>query len=178
MQTEFQGITIESVKGDITKQDGLEAVVNAANAQLLIGGGVAGAIHRAAGPELEEACKSLAPISPGEAVITEGFQMPNDYIIHCLGPVYGVDKPSDELLRAAYLNALQLAEDKGITSIGFPALSTGAFGYPLDQALEDFMPAFLEQLSRAASVRHIRFVLFSGKDAASYEKYIQEAVSS
>ena len=178
MQTKYQGITIESVKGDITKQDDLAAVVNAANAQLLTGGGVAGAIHRAAGPELGEACKPLAPISPGEAVITKGFEMPNNYIIHCLGPVYGVDKPSDELLRACYLNALQLAEDKGITSIGFPALSTGAFGYPLDQALEDFMPVFLEQLAQAASVQHIRFVLFSDKDAASYEKYIQEAVST
>lgn len=178
MQTEYQGITIESVKGDITKQDDLEAVVNAANAQLLTGGGVAGAIHRAAGPELEEACRPLAPISPGDAVITKGFQMPNDYIIHCLGPVYGVDKPSDELLRACYLNALQLAEDKGIPSIGFPALSTGAFGYPLEQALEDFMPALLDQLSRAASVQHVRFVLFSDKDADSYEKYIQEALSS
>lgn len=178
MQTKYQDITIESVKGDITKQDDLAAVVNAANAQLLTGGGVAGAIYRAAGPELGEACKPLAPISPGEAVITKGFEMPNNYIIHCLGPVYGVDKPSDELLRACYLNALQLAEDKGITSIGFPALSTGAFGYPLDQALEDFMPAFLDQLSQAASVQHIRFVLFSDKDAASYEKYIQEAVST
>ncbi|WP_079474521.1 macro domain-containing protein [Marinococcus halophilus] len=177
MQTEYQGITIESVKGDITKQDDLDSVVNAANAQLLTGGGVAGAIHRAAGPELEEACKPLAPISPGEAVITEGFQMPNDYVIHCLGPVYGVDKPSDELLRACYLNTMQLAEDKEIASIGFPALSTGAFGYPLEEALEDFMPPFLDRLSHAASVQHIRFVLFSDQDAAVYEKYIEQAVS-
>ena len=89
---------IECITGDIARQADVEAVVNAANAQLESGGGVAGALHRAAGPELAQAGRPLAPIRPGQAVITEGFALPNAWVIHCLGPVYGVDEPSAELL--------------------------------------------------------------------------------
>lgn len=125
---------IELKKGDITKQDDIDAIVNAANAELKIGGGVAGAIHREAGYELEKACRPLAPIKPGEAVITEAFELPNQYVIHCLGPVYGRDKPQAELLENCYENALSLAEDNKIESIAFPSISTGAFGYPVEEA--------------------------------------------
>src|SRR5699024_9678184 len=100
---------IEIVEGDIAAQPDLDAVVNAANAQLMPGGGVAGALHRAAGPKLAEACKPRAPIEPGEAVITAGFELPNQWVIHALGPRYGIDQPSDELLAAAYRNVLSLA---------------------------------------------------------------------
>jgi O-acetyl-ADP-ribose deacetylase len=126
----LHGATLECVQGDIARQPDMETVVNAANAELRIGGGVAGAIHRAAGPELEKECRPLAPIRPGQAVITGAHNLPNRYVIHCLGPIYGIDEPADELLAACYRNALQLAEQNKIASIAFPAISTGVFGYP------------------------------------------------
>lgn len=98
MARTIKGVTIECVQGDITRQEGFDAVVNAANAELRPGGGVSGAIHRAAGPGLAEECRPLAPIKPGQAVITSAHKLPNRFVIHCLGPVYGVDKPSDRLL--------------------------------------------------------------------------------
>ncbi|MFO7676879.1 MAG: macro domain-containing protein, partial [Thermoplasmatota archaeon] len=105
MEEMISGVKIECVKADIASQVGITAVVNAANAQLRIGGGVAGAIHRAAGPRLEKEGRALAPIRPGQAVITGGYNLPNQYVIHCLGPVYGVDKPEDDLLADCYRNA-------------------------------------------------------------------------
>lgn len=164
------GTTLETITGDITRQDDLDAVVNAANAQLMPGGGVAGAIHRAAGPELAEACRPLAPISPGQAVITEGFRLPNRWIIHCLGPRYGIDEPADTLLADCYRNALRLAEEHGISRIGFPALSTGAFGYPFAEASRvalDAVTDILEELQ--APPRLVRFVFFSDRDREQFE---------
>src|SRR6056297_2930901 len=134
MKKEISGITVECLIGDIASQDDMNAVVNAANAQLRIGGGVAGALHRAAGPGLEEECRPLAPIKPGEAVITGAHNLPNRFVIHCLGPIYGIDEPAEELLTACYRNAFQLAEKHRLTSISFPAISTGAFGYPMEVA--------------------------------------------
>ncbi|MBB3141789.1 macro domain-containing protein [Halomonas organivorans] len=157
---------IECRQGDIARQDDIEAVVNAANAALRSGGGVAGALHRAAGPELAEACRPLAPIQPGQAVITEAFGLPNRHVIHCLGPVYGVDEPSDELLADCYRHALELAEQHGITSIAFPALSTGAFGYPAAEAARIALATVLAILPSCPAVKRVRFVLF---DAASAE---------
>src|SRR5690606_5032157 len=127
MMVRVDGVTVECVTGDIAGQADITAVVNAANAQLQPGGGVAGAIHRAAGPGLAEECRPLAPIRPGEAVLTSGHRLPNRDVIHCLGPVYGVDRPEAELLAACYKNALRLAEEHAIDSIAFPAVSTGAF---------------------------------------------------
>lgn len=162
----ISGVVIECVQGDITCQAGIDAVVNAANAQLRPGGGVAGAIHRAAGPGLAEECRPLAPIKPGQAVITGGHNLPNRYVIHCLGPVYGVDEPSDKLLAACYRNALKLAESRGLSSVAFPAISTGAFGYPMESAAEVAFAAVLEMIPELKSVKIIRFVLH---DAASLE---------
>src|SRR6056297_2403658 len=102
MEVKVNGMTIEIVRGNIATQKDITAVVNAANAQLRIGGGVAGAVHRAAGPELEKETRQLAPIKPGEAVISGAHNLPNTYIIHCLGPVYGMDKPEDKLLADCY----------------------------------------------------------------------------
>ncbi len=130
MQRTVGTLMIECVKGDITAQDGFDAVVNAANAQLLPGGGVAGAIHRAAGPGLAEECRPLAPIEPGQAVITGGYGLPNPFVIHCLGPVYGVDEPSALLLADCYRNALRLADEHRLESVAFPAISTGFLGIP------------------------------------------------
>jgi O-acetyl-ADP-ribose deacetylase len=153
-------MTIECVQGDITRQPDMVAVVNAANARLEIGGGVAGAIHQAAGPDLDAACRPLAPIRPGEAVITPAFGLPNRYIIHCLGPVYGIDEPSAELLASCYRRALDLAEAHDIESVAFPALSTGVFGYPMAAAAEVAIGAVLERLRSCQAVKRVRFVLF------------------
>lgn len=161
---------VEAIVGDITRQGDLDAVVNAANAELMPGGGVAGAIHRAAGPELARACAPLAPIAPGEAVITDGFGLPNRRIIHCLGPRYGLDEPAAELLAACYRNALLLAEGDGVTSIGFPALSTGAFGYPPAEAAAIAWRSVRETLAGMESPpRRVRFVLFSDRDRQHFE---------
>jgi O-acetyl-ADP-ribose deacetylase (regulator of RNase III) len=154
------GITIELVTGNIVKQDDMEAVVNAANAQLRTGGGVAGAIHRAAGPGLTDETRPLAPIEPGEAVLTGAHDLPNDHVIHVLGPVYGRDEPSNELLRTGYENALQRAEEHEVSSVAFPAISTGAFGYPLDEAARIAVQTLLDAAPTLNSVTHIRFVLF------------------
>lgn len=164
MKVERHGVTLELVRGDIAHQDGFEAVVNAANAELLPGGGVAGAIHRAAGPGLAAECRPLAPIEPGDAVITGAHRLSNRHVIHCLGPVYGRDEPSDELLRSCYRRALALAEENGLESVAFPALSTGAFGYPLREAARVAIGTVLEAIPELESVRHIRFALF-GEDA-------------
>ncbi|MFN2381809.1 MAG: macro domain-containing protein, partial [Guyparkeria sp.] len=113
----IDGISIECSQGDIVDQPDIDAVVNAANAELRPGGGVAGAIHRAAGPGLARECAPLAPIRPGEAVITGGHDLPNPHVIHCLGPIYGIDEPPEELLSACYRNALDRAEESTLTSI-------------------------------------------------------------
>jgi len=165
---------LEAVQGDIANQSDMDAIVNAANAQLLRGGGVAGAIHRAAGPGLEEECRPLAPISPGEAVITGAHSLPNKYVIHCLGPVYGRDKPSDTLLASCYRKALNLAEEKNIRSLAFPAISSGAFGYPLEQAAEVAIKTVLQELDNLSTLEQIRFVLFSEGDQKVYARILQE----
>ncbi len=160
----IHGCTIEIVQGDITAQPDVDVIVNAANAWLKPGGGVAGAIHRAAGPGLEEECRPHAPIQPGQAVITRGHRLPNPWIIHCLGPVYGRDKPEDKLLADCYRNALRLAEEKNLTSIAFPAISTGAFGYPLRPAAQVIAATLAQETPCLRSVRNIRMVLFRPED--------------
>ena len=169
-QVELNGKTVECVRGDITRQDDLEAVVNAANAQLMSGGGVAGALHAAAGPGLAEECRPMASIRPGEAVISGAHNLPNQYVVHCLGPVYGVDEPSDHWLAECYRNALELADSKAIESIAFPAISAGAFGYPVEGAAEVAMATVSQVLPRLGRVRYVRFVLFSAADEAVFSR--------
>ena len=174
MNFQIEGVNLELIQGDIAAQNDIEAVVNAANAQLKIGGGVAGAIHRAAGPELEKACRALAPIRPGEAVITEAFELPNNYVIHTLGPVYGRDKPEAALLQKCYQNSLKLAEEYEIKSIAFPAISTGAFGYPVEEAAEISLKTVTKLASDSKNLKTIRFVLFSSRDLEIYQKQAQK----
>lgn len=174
MKKEVAGLKLELREGDIAKQKDITAVVNAANAQLRIGGGVAGAIHRQAGPKLAEATRSLAPIEPGEAVITKGYNLPNSYVIHCLGPVYGRDKPEDELLADCYNNALDLAEENSIDSIAFPAISTGAFGYPLEKATRVALNTIKNRVQDLKVVDKIRFVLYTKNDLVVYQNLIEE----
>jgi O-acetyl-ADP-ribose deacetylase len=152
-------VTIELTVGDIAAQHGFDAVVNAANAELRSGGGVAGALHRVAGPGLEEETRPLAPIRPGEAVLTSGHRLPNRHVIHCLGPIYGRDEPSDKLLGSCYREALGIAEREGLHSIAFPAISTGAFGFPLRPAAEVALRTVAGVAPTLQSVKRVRFVL-------------------
>jgi len=166
----INNVNIEITKGDIADQPDIQAVVNAANAELQIGGGVAGAIHRAAGPTLAEECAPLAPIKPGRAVITGAHNLPNDYVIHCLGPIFGVDQPEDQLLVNCYRNVLNLADEKQISSLAFPAISTGAFHYPIDEATDIVIKVLKQKLTENNCIEKIRFVLFSDSDFEVYEK--------
>ncbi len=174
MEVKVGNLIIECIRGDIANQQGIDAVVNAANAMLKPGGGVAGAIHRAAGPELEKECRKYAPIKPGDAVITKGYRLPNKYVIHCLGPVYGVDHPEDELLSKCYRNALKLAEEHKIESIAFPAISTGAFGYPMEDAAEVAFKTILSMVDELKNVKRIRFVLYAEKDLKIHEEVLKK----
>lgn len=174
IQAVFHGITLQCTVGNIADQPDVEAIVNAANAELRPGGGVAGAIHKAAGPGLDDECRDLAPIRPGGAVITGGHGLPNRFVIHCLGPVYRRDEPSSELLASCYSNALRLADDRSISSIAFPAISTGIFGYPIGDAARVALRRTIADMPSLTAVRLIRFVLFSAGDFATYEEAFHE----
>lgn len=163
-------VTVECVRGDITTQEDVDAVVNAANARLGPGGGVAGAIHRAAGPGLAEEAMPLGPISPGDAVITGGHGLPNRFVIHTLGPVYGQDRPEAELLARCYRNALALAEENDASSVAFPAISTGIFGYPVEDAADVALQTVREEAEGLRVVRLVRFVLFGQDDLETHER--------
>lgn len=159
-QASIGDVRIEVAIGDIVAQPDVDAIVNAANAQLMIGGGVAGAIHRAAGPGLAQECRPMAPIAPGECVISGGHELPNPHVLHCLGPVYGQDEPAEEQLASCYRRALLLADEHHLRSVAFPAISTGAFGYPLREATQVAMATIVEVAPQLEHVRLVRFVLF------------------
>lgn len=160
------GRALVLVQGDITKLE-VDAIVNAANERMLGGGGVDGAIHRAAGPELVEACRQVPEVSvgvrcpTGQARITPGFRLPCDWVIHTVGPVYRGEDESRPLLESAYRSSLELAQAKGLSTVAFPAISCGVFGYPLREAAE---VALSTCRRHAGSVTEIRFALF-GDDA-------------
>lgn len=172
MRREFRAVMVECTGGDITSQEDVEAVVNAANARLEPGGGVAGAIHRAAGPGLAEEAVPLGPIEPGEAVITGAHGLPNRYVIHTLGPVYGQDRPEAELLAGCYRKSLDLAEENGVESVAFPAISTGIFGYPVEEAAGVALGTVRDEAERLERVRIVRFVLFGEKDLEVHERVL------
>jgi O-acetyl-ADP-ribose deacetylase (regulator of RNase III) len=157
-------LTIECVRGDITDQPDVDAVVNAANAELSPGGGVAGAIHRVAGPGLYEECRPLAPISTGEAVITGGHGLPNAWCIHTLGPVYARSADPAGELSSCYAEVLARAEERGLRSLATPAVSTGIFGYPVLEAADVALRTIAERSPDLRSVRLVRFVLWNPDD--------------
>jgi O-acetyl-ADP-ribose deacetylase len=169
-------LLLECLEGDIVRQRDMDAIVNAANAELMPGGGVAGAIHRAAGPGLAAECASLAPIRPGQAVLTGAHRLPNRHIIHCLGPVYGRDAPADALLASCYQQALTLADAHRLSSIAFPAISTGAFGYPIEPAARIAISSVVSHAATLSSVAHVRFVLHTPADLAVYEAVLADLI--
>ncbi|HEX4574104.1 MAG TPA: O-acetyl-ADP-ribose deacetylase [Gemmatimonadales bacterium] len=160
---------LEAVQGDLTRQR-VDAIVNAANATLLGGGGVDGAIHRAAGPRLLAACRELGGCPTGEARITPGFDLPATYVIHTVGPVWsGGLRGEPELLRGCYVNALRLAIAHAVRSIAFPAVSTGAYGYPIERAAALAVTTVEEEARQAPRLEVVRFVCFSAADLAVYQ---------
>lgn len=164
---------LELVQGDITKQD-TQAIVNAANERLAPGGGVAGAIHRAAGPELWEECKRLGGCGTGEAKITEGYRLPAHYVIHTVGPVYSGSRRDAELLEACYRNTLKLALERGINTVAFPAISTGTFGYPMRKAAEIALRTTIDFLKHHDEISSVRFVLYGSNDLRVHEERLKE----
>lgn len=161
---EFGNLVMECARGDITDQPGIDAVVNAANEQLAPGGGVAGAIHRAAGPGLYEECRPLAPIRTGQAVITSGHGLPNPWCIHALGPVYAESADPAGELASCYREVLNRAEEKGLSSIATPAISTGVFGYPVEEAADVALRTVVRKAESLMAVRLVRFVLWGERD--------------
>jgi O-acetyl-ADP-ribose deacetylase (regulator of RNase III) len=163
---------LEVRQGDITKL-AVDAIVNAANSSLLGGGGVDGAIHKAAGPGLLEECRTLGGCPTGEAKITKGYNLAARYVIHTVGPVYR-GKPQDEaLLTGCYRNSLQLAADYKVKSIAFPAISCGVYGYPIDEACKIAVDTTGEFLKTDSPIDKVVFMLFSPEDKQVYEGYIQ-----
>lgn len=162
-------VRITAVVGDLVAQPDCEAIVNAANSQLWAGGGVCGAIHGAAGPELEAATVPLGPIAPGEAVITPGFKLPNRWVIHAVGPRYGIDPDPPGLLASAVKNAIALADAHQVRRIALPAISTGIYGYPLAEAARVMVAAAREIAPTLRHVEEIRFVLVSAEARRRFE---------
>jgi len=163
---------IEAKQGDITKLD-VDAIVNAANKSLLGGGGVDGAIHRAAGPKLLEECRSLGGCPTGEARLTAGYNLPARYVIHTVGPVYS-GKPQDRtLLTACYRNSLKLAAGKNVASIAFPAISCGVYGYPIAEACRIAVDTTCNFLQADTAIKKVIFMLFSPGDLKVYLDHIR-----
>jgi len=166
---------LELVKGDITAQK-TDAIVNAANSRLAPGGGVAGAIHRAAGPELWSECKKLGVCRTGEAKITKGYDLLAPYIIHTVGPIYSSSVNDPVLLKTSYLNCLKLAKEKDLESISFPALSTGAFGYPKRKAAEIAFNTIINFLRNNKKPSIVRLVLYSERDFNIHKEVLEKFI--
>ncbi|MBK9098519.1 MAG: O-acetyl-ADP-ribose deacetylase [bacterium] len=167
---------IEIHKGDITKLN-VDAIVNAANTSLLGGGGVDGAIHRAAGPELLEFNRKLGGCKTGEAKISPGFKLPAKYIIHTVGPVWNGGKNNeDKLLANCYINSLKLAVDNKIKTIAFPAISTGVYSFPLERATKIATTEVKKFLERNESIGKVIFVCFDEETCEVYERIVNELI--
>jgi O-acetyl-ADP-ribose deacetylase (regulator of RNase III) len=166
---------LRTTQADITTLR-VDAIVNAANSSLLGGGGVDGAIHRAAGPELLQACRLLGGCKTGEAKFTKGYRLPAKFVIHTVGPVWrGGMHDEPELLASCYRNSLRLAADRGAHSIAFPCISTGVYGYPLEFAARVAVETVRSALPQLGSIREVIFCCFSVGDFAVYQRLVDAA---
>jgi len=177
MQFRINQSTIELIQGDIVDQD-VDAIVNAANSSLLGGGGVDGAIHRAAGPELLAECRTLGGCPTGEARMTRGYRLKARYVIHAIGPVYRRQAHDAELLAGAYRNSLRLASENALRTIAFPAISTGIYGYPLDQAAPIALQTVKQYLAQHPEIELARFVLWDSAALTAFERAGNDIFSS
>ena len=171
MQFHVGQSVVDLVQGDITRED-VDAIVNAANSSLLGGGGVDGASHRAAGPELLAETRTLGGCPTGEARISKGYRLPARYVIHAVGPVYHGSPRDAELLASAYRNSLLLATQRHLATVAFPAISTGVYGYPLDEAAPIALGTVKEYLQQHPEITLVRFVLF---DKQAYDAFMRAA---
>jgi O-acetyl-ADP-ribose deacetylase len=181
METFIKQTKLTLVQGDITKQT-TDAIVNAANSSLMGGGGVDGAIHRAGGPTILEECKQIVAkqgrLPPGKAVITTGGNLPAKYVIHTVGPYWqGGTSNEAQVLASCYKESLKIAEAKKLSSISFPAISTGAYRYPLDQAAKVALETVISFFKKeAVSLKEVRFVLFDTRTHTAYQISLQEII--
>jgi O-acetyl-ADP-ribose deacetylase (regulator of RNase III) len=174
-ETQRNGAVLRLTQGDITRV-AADAIVNAANSTLLGGGGVDGAIHRAGGPAILEECRKLGGCPTGEARITTAGRLPARFVIHTVGPVWRGGRGDEAaLLAAAYRNSLALAQSHGLASVAFPSISTGAYGYPIEQAARIALRTALAALDDPGTLREVTFVLFSARDLGVYEAALDEA---
>ncbi len=161
---------IKLVQGDITTKE-VDAIVNAANNSLLGGGGVDGAIHRVAGPELLSECRGLGGCDTGDAKITRGYKLKARHVIHTVGPIYrGGNATEPQLLESCYRRCFEVANENHLKSIAFPSISTGAYGYPIEQASKIALKTTLAQLQRFPQIQEVLFVLFSKGDLEVYQR--------
>ncbi len=176
MEIVVRGTKVEAVKGDITKVEA-DAIVNAANEGLRGGGGVDGAIHRAGGPEIMAECRKIGRCSTGSAVVTTAGKLPAKYVIHAVGPIWRGGKHGEEdLLRSAYETSLRLAEERRLSSIAFPSISTGAYGFPIERACPIAIATVVNHIRRGTKLKHVIFVLFSEDDYKTYVANLKRMV--
>lgn len=170
--------TIKLIKGDITRLE-VDAIVNAANSTLLGGGGVDGAIHRAAGPQLLKACRRLHGCDTGDAKITPGFRLPARYVIHAVGPIWrGGQKDESRLLSSCYTRSLQLAADYKLSSIAFPNISTGVYGFPKPEAAKIAIESVKQYLANKGPVLEVTFVVFDPGNESLYRNLLKSELNS
>jgi O-acetyl-ADP-ribose deacetylase (regulator of RNase III) len=177
MQVTIHESTLELVQGDITQQE-VDAIVNAANSSLLGGGGVDGAIHRAAGPQLLDECRKLGGCATGSAKITRGYKLKARHVIHAVGPVYRDGKHNEPaLLASAYRTSLELAAQNNCASLAFPAISTGAYGYPMQDAARIAFRTIIDYLEQHPEIKLVRYVLYDARAFETHRRVLEQVLA-
>ena len=178
MEIKLNSTTLSLVKGDITHEE-TDAIVNAANSRLAGGGGVDGAIHSAGGPKIMEECRKIGGCPTGNAVITTGGNLKAKHVIHAVGPIYRDGKQGeDKLLAGAYTKSIELAVKNSVKSIAFPSISTGAYGYPINEAAEIALKTIMDFIRANKGLSLVRFVLFSDRDLEVYKKTLERFITA